>query len=47
MTDSDLINSKTQASEDFFDWLDNCPIEWVRINENGKDDQYSFWEIEN
>ena len=44
MTDSDLLNSKTQASEDFFDWLCECPINWVRIDENGKNDHYAFHE---
>lgn len=40
-----LLQSKTQASEDFFDWLEKCPVHWYRISTNDSfDDHYGFWE---
>ena len=40
---SDLTESKTHASQDFFDWLQQCPIHWTR---DGDNDHYEFYEIQ-
>jgi len=38
------MSGVSTMSEEFHDWLEQCPKEWVRISNEGNEASYTFYE---
>ena len=36
------MKADTKMTEEFYDWLDNCPVNWIRTQVNDETLHYSF-----